>query len=50
MPDTIKLTLAQALMRLLGAHYSVVSSAESAPGDLARKTYDEHKATQKLLP
>jgi TPP-dependent trihydroxycyclohexane-1,2-dione (THcHDO) dehydratase len=45
MPDTIQLTVAQPLVKFLGAQYSVVCSA----GDVARKTYDKHKATQKLF-
>ena len=49
MPDTIQLTVAQPLVKFLGAQYSVVCAAGSMPGDLARKTYDKHKATQKLF-
>jgi len=50
MPDTFQLTVAQPLVKFLGAQYSVVCSAGlSMPGDLARKTYDKHKATQKLF-
>jgi TPP-dependent trihydroxycyclohexane-1,2-dione (THcHDO) dehydratase len=48
MPDTIQLTVAQPLVKFLGAQYSVVRSAGSMPGDLAR-TYNKHKATQKLF-